>query len=86
MDMVRRGWTLDVSRLKGQHLEAVITLLVRRDGKILSFHLEKKSGNVLLDETADRAVRKLEGLPPFPKIYSPPEAEIELHFRPEELG
>jgi colicin import membrane protein len=85
-NIIRREWTLDTSRLKGQRLEAIIVLVVRRDGKILSHHFEKKSGNALLDESAERAVRKVDSLPPFPKIYSPPQEEIGIRFRPEDLA
>lgn len=84
--IIRREWSLDTTRLKGQHLEAVIVLVVRRDGKILSYHFEKKSGNALLDESAERAVRKVDSLPPFPKIYSPLQEEIGIRFRPEDLA
>jgi colicin import membrane protein len=83
---VRREWALDTSRLKGQHLVATVVLVVRRDGKILSYRFEKKSGNALLDESAERAVRKVDTLPPFPKIYSPNQEEIGIHFRPEDLS
>ena len=83
--IIRREWSLDTTRLKGQHLEAIIILVVSRDGKILSYRFEKKSGNSLLDESAERAVRKVDSLPPFPKIYSPPQEEIGVRFRPEDL-
>jgi TonB family protein len=82
---IRREWALDTSRLKGQQLEAIIILVVRRDGKILSHRFEKKSGHALLDESAERAVRKVDTLPPFPKIYSPSQEEIGIRFRPEDL-
>jgi colicin import membrane protein len=85
-NIIRREWTLDTARLKGQHLEAVIVVVVRRDGKILGYHFERKSGNSLLDESAERAVRKVDSLPPFPKIYSPPQEEIGIRFRPEDLA
>ncbi|HAA04160.1 MAG TPA: hypothetical protein DCE18_12370 [Syntrophobacteraceae bacterium] len=84
--IIHREWSLDTARLKGQHLEAVIILVVRRDGKILSYRFEKRSGNALLDESAERAVRKVDSLPPFPKIYSPPQEEIGVRFRPEDLA
>jgi colicin import membrane protein len=84
--IIENGWVFDKSRLKGQHLEATIILLVRRDGKILNYRFEKKSGNTLVDESAERAVRKVDSLPPFPKIYSPSQLEISISFRPEELG
>jgi colicin import membrane protein len=84
--IIENGWVFDKSRLKGQHLEATIILLVRRDGKILNYRFEKKSGNALVDDSAERAVRKVDSLPPFPKIYSPSQLEISISFRPEELG
>jgi colicin import membrane protein len=82
---IRREWVLDTARLKGQRLEAVVILVVRRDGKILSYRFEKKSGNALLDESAERAVRKVDTLPPFPKIFNPSQEEIGIRFRPEDL-
>jgi colicin import membrane protein len=82
---IRREWVLDTNRLKGQRLEAVVILVVRRDGKILSYRFEKKSGNALLDESAERAVRKVDTLPPFPKIFNPSQEEIGIRFRPEDL-
>jgi colicin import membrane protein len=85
-NIIRREWSLDTTRLKGQHLEAVIIVVIRRDGKVLSYRFEKKSGNALLDESAERAVRKADTLPPFPKIYSPPQEELGIRFRPEDLG
>jgi colicin import membrane protein len=82
---IRREWVLDTTRLKGQRLEAVVILVVRRDGKILSYRFERKSGNALLDESAERAVRKVDTLPPFPKIFNPSQEEIGIRFRPEDL-
>ncbi len=72
--------------LKSQQLEAILVLTVRRDGKIVSVRFEKKSGNNLFDESVLRAVRKADPLPPFPKIYSPPEEQIGIRFRPQDLG
>jgi colicin import membrane protein len=84
-NVIRREWVLDTNRLKGQRLEAVVILVVRRDGKILNYRFEKKSGNALLDESAERAVRKVDTLPPFPKIFNPSQEEIGIRFRPEDL-
>lgn len=72
--------------LKSQKLEAILVLTVRRDGKIVSVRFQKKSGNNLFDESVLRAVRKADPLPPFPKIYSPPEEQIGIRFRPQDLG
>ncbi|MBP8644743.1 MAG: TonB C-terminal domain-containing protein [Syntrophobacteraceae bacterium] len=82
---IRQQWTLPES-LKSQKLEAVLVVVVRRDGKILDIRFERKSGQPLFDESAMRAVRKADPLPPFPEIYSPLQEEIGLRFRPEDLA
>ncbi len=82
---VRRQWVLPES-LKSQRLETVLVVVIRRDGKVLDLRVEKSSGNEVYDESARRAVRKAEPLPPFPAIYSPAQEEIGLRFRPEDLS
>jgi colicin import membrane protein len=82
---IRRQWALP-EFLKSQHLETVLIVVVRRDGKVLDLRVEKSSGNEIYDESARRAVRKAEPLPPFPAIYSPAQEEIGLRFRPEDLS
>lgn len=78
---IKRQWALP-SMLRSSHLEAVIILVVRRDGRILDTSFEKRSGNDAFDESALRAVRKANPLPPFPEIYSPGKVEIGVRFRP----
>ena len=82
---VRRQWALP-EFLKSQRLETVLIIVLRRDGKVLDMRVEKSSGNEVYDESARRAVRKAEPLPPFPAIYSPAQEEIGLRFRPEDLS
>ncbi|RPJ02800.1 MAG: TonB family protein [Deltaproteobacteria bacterium] len=81
---IRRQWAMP-EFLKSQKLEAVLVVVVRRDGKILDLQFERKSGQPVFDESVERAVRKAEPLPPFPEIYSPPKEEIGLRFRPEDI-
>jgi len=82
---IRRQWALP-EFLKSQRLETVLIIVLRRDGKVLDLRVEKSSGNEVYDESARRAVRKAEPLPPFPAIYSPAQEEIGLRFRPEDLS
>jgi len=81
---IRSKWALP-DFLKDKSLEAVLVVTVRRDGKILDVNFEKRSGNALFDESAERAVKKADPLPPFPAIYSPPKEQIGVRFRPEDL-
>lgn len=81
---IRSRWALpDPSKYKG--MEAILVLAIRRDGKILDIRFQKRSGNALFDESAEKAVRKADPLPPFPAIYSPSQEEIGVRFRPEDL-
>lgn len=81
---IRSKWALP-DFLKDKNLEAVLIVSVRRDGKILNVRFEKRSGSSLFDESAERAVMKADPLPPFPAIYSPPQEDIGVRFRPEDL-
>lgn len=81
---IRSQWALpDPAKYKG--MEAILVLSIRRDGKILDIRFQKRSGNALFDESAEKAVRKADPLPPFPAIYSPSQEEIGVRFRPEDL-
>ena len=82
---IRRQWVLP-EYLKAQHLETILVVVIRRDGKVLDLRVEKSSGNEAYDESARRAVRKADPLPAFPAIYSPAQEEIALRFRPEDLS
>lgn len=82
---VRQNWALP-EFLKSQHLETVLIVVVRRDGKVLDLRVEKGSGNALYDDSAKRAVRKADPLPPFPDVYTAPQEEIALRFTPELLS
>jgi TonB family protein len=83
---IRSQWALPKSLLGSQRLEAVVVIVVRRDGTIESVRFEKKSGNALFDDSVLRAIQKANPLPKFPDIYSPPRDEIGIRFRPEDLA
>lgn len=83
---IKRQWVLPKSLIHAQGLEAVVIIVVRRDGKIEKMQFEKKSGNPLFDDSVLRAIQKADPLPKFPDIYSPPRDEIGVRFRPEDLA
>lgn len=83
---IKRQWVLPKSLLNVEGLEAVVIIVVRRDGKIEKMQFEKKSGNRLFDDSVLRAIQKADPLPKFPDIYSPPRDEIGVRFRPEDLA
>ena len=81
---IKGVWTIPENLLKVTvDLETVIVVIIERDGKIQKFWFEKKSGNAVYDQSAMRAVRKAEPLPPIPKELGENTLEIGIRFFPD---
>jgi len=68
-----------------KELKATIVLTVRRDGTILETKIKRRSGDPLFDESALKAVKRSDPLPPFPEIYKKSYVEIDIFFNPQNL-
>ena len=66
-------------------LEAVLVIKILPNGEIRDIWFEKKSGNSYFDESAEKAVRKSNPLPPLPKEYRRPFYNVGLVFTPSGL-
>lgn len=83
-ERIKKEWTLPRDLTKGKaELETIIIIVIERDGKIQKSWFEKRSGNVLYDQSAMRAIKKAEPLPPIPKEFSDNTFEIGIRFYPE---
>jgi TonB family protein len=83
-ERIKKEWTLPGELTKGKaELETIIIIVVERDGKIQKSWFEKKSGNALYDQSAMRAIKKADSLPPIPKEFSDNTFEIGIRFYPE---
>jgi TonB family protein len=83
-ERIKKGWTLPGDLTKGKAvLETIIIIVIERDGKIQKSWFEKKSGNALYDQSAMRAIKKADSLPPIPKEFSDNTFEIGIRFYPE---
>ncbi len=81
---IKGVWTIPENLLKVTvDLETVIVVIIKRDGKIQKFWFEKKSGNAVYDQSAMRAIRKAEPLPPIPKELGENTLEIGIRFFPD---
>jgi TonB family protein len=81
---IKGTWTIPENLLKEMvDLETIIVLIIERNGKIQNFWFEKKSGNVLYDQSAMRAIKKAEPLPPVPKELGEDTLEIGIRFFPD---
>ena len=68
-----------------KELKAIIVLTARRDGTILETKIKRRSGDSLFDESALKAVKRSDPLPPFPETYKKSYAEITIIFNPKYL-
>jgi colicin import membrane protein len=81
---IKKEWTLPENLLKGEkNLETIIVVIIERKGKIQKSWFEKRSGNVLYDQMAMRAIRKAEPLPPIHKEFDDETFEIGIRFHPD---
>jgi len=65
---IKSNWNLALPRgvvedMKG--MEVVLSVKIKADGEIVDISYEQKSGNIYLDESAFRAIKKSNPLPPF---------------------
>lgn len=83
---IKEEWTIPENLLKDKEwvdLEAIIVIIIERNGKIQKWWFEKKSGNGFYDQSAIRAIKKAEPLPPIPKELNKEMLEFGIRFRPE---
>ena len=66
--------------LLDEDLETVLGIRISRDGKILDVWMESASGDNYFDDTAKRAVKKSDPLPPLPEKYSGRTLDIGIRF------
>jgi colicin import membrane protein len=80
---IKRCWSLPENLPKGKvDLEAIIVILIEKEGKVQKAYFEKRSGNTLYDQMAMRAIKKADPLPPIPEGFGE-SLEIGLRFYPE---
>jgi len=70
---IQSNWIHPV--FENRSLEAIISFRMDKDGNVISYKIEKSSGNKLFDHSAVRAILKSSPLPPHPV-----EREIEVRF------
>jgi len=81
MEQVQKNWAFP-EQLAGniQNAEALLVITIASSGEIVDIWFETRSGNAYLDESAYRAVKKSNPLPPPPAGKSP--LSVGLYFTP----
>jgi TonB family protein len=67
-EKIKGNWNLALPRGVIEDMsamEVVLSITIKADGRITDVSFEKKSGNVYLDESAFRSIKKSSPLPPF---------------------
>ncbi len=81
---IKGAWTIPENLIKEMvDLETIIVLIITLDGTIQKVWFEKKSGNTLYDQSAMRAIKKAEPLPPIPKELGKNSLECVIRFTPD---
>jgi TonB family protein len=81
---IKEAWTIPENLLKEMvDMETVIIIIIERDGRIRKIWFEKKSGNGLYDQMAERAIKKADPLPPIPKELGENHLELGIRFTPD---
>lgn len=85
-ERIRSGWVLPEGALGGKkNLETIIAIRIAKDGQIEDIQFEKKSGNPYLDESAFRAIKKANPLPPLPPGFEGSQFDVGVRFTPSDL-
>jgi colicin import membrane protein len=83
---IRGVWVLPEEALGGKkNLETIIAIRIARDGQIEDIQFEKKSGNSYLDESALRAIKKANPLPPLPSDIEGDKFDVGVRFTPSDF-
>jgi len=83
---IRSVWVLPEEALGGKkNLETIIAIRIARDGQIEDIQFEKKSGNPYLDDSALRAIKKANPLPPLPSDIEGDKFDVGVRFTPSDL-
>jgi colicin import membrane protein len=81
---IKEAWTIPENLLKETvDLETIIVIIIDQDGRVQKWWFEKKSGNAIYDQSAVRAIKKAEPLPPIPKELGKEKVEFGIRFLPD---
>jgi colicin import membrane protein len=84
-ERIKGNWSYPVALQSNEALEAIVVVMVKRDGSILKTEMKKGSSDAIFDESVLRAVKRSDPLPPFPEGYRKSYDEIEIRFNLKDL-
>jgi colicin import membrane protein len=72
--------------LSKKDLQTLVTIKIRKDGRIIDINVDKSSGNRVYDESIMRALRAAEPLPTIPAALNTDFVELGFNFRSANAG
>jgi colicin import membrane protein len=78
--LIKSNWHYPVAMDNRKDVEAIVVLLVKSDGTIMRSRFDRRSQNVLFDESVLKAIERSNPLPPFPESYRKSYEELEISF------
>jgi colicin import membrane protein len=78
--LIKSNWHYPVAMDNQGDVEAIVVLLVKRDGTITKSRFDRRSQHVLFDESVLKAIERSNPLPPFPEGYTRSYEEFEIKF------
>ena len=82
---IKSHWAYPVALQRAKDLEAVVVLMVKRDGAIVTTNFKKRSSDRIFDQSVSKAIERSDPLPPFPEGLVISHDEIEITFNLKEL-
>jgi colicin import membrane protein len=83
---IQKNWAFSEQLARGQsNLETRVGIKILSNGEIQDVWIDKKSGNQYLDESAIRAIKKSNPLPPLPREIGVYDYKVGFRFTPKGL-
>lgn len=85
---IKSNWSYPVALQSAKDrsgLEAIVVVMVRRNGSISKTEIKRRSSSAIFDQSVIKAIKKSDPLPPFPEGYKRSYEEFEINFNLKEL-
>ena len=82
---IKSNWSYPVAIQDTPNLEAVVLLMVKRDGSIQETKFKTRSSDAIFNQSVSKAIERSNPLPPFPEGYRKSYDEIEITFNLKDL-
>jgi colicin import membrane protein len=82
---IKDNWAYPVALQDSRNLEAIVVVMVRKNGTIIKTQVKKKSSSAIFDQSVLKAIERSDPLPPFPEGYKRSYDEIEINFNLKDL-